>query len=103
MAPRLSPFVRTSAVTIPRHDRLEHVRRDRVVREHLVVDGIFPELGVTMVEQEQANGQAYEMFKDMAVADPNLDPSFRERILHECREYFNIVAPTGQPCNSADK
>jgi hypothetical protein len=67
------------------------------------MDGIFAEPRATMMELEQRNGRVYEMFKDMVFSDPNLDPSVRERILHECREYFKIDAPTGQPRNNADE
>ena len=37
------------------------------------------------MEQEQTNDWAYKMFKDMVLADPNLDPNERGS-LHQCKE-----------------
>jgi hypothetical protein len=56
--------------------RLEHVRQGSVTRVHLAIDGVFLEPRATMMEQEQRTGRSYEMFKEMVVVDPNLDPSF---------------------------
>jgi hypothetical protein len=55
-----------------------------------------------MMELEKGNVRAYELFKDMVLAYPNLDPSSQEWILQLGREHFNIVAPTGQPRNNTD-
>ena len=67
------------------------------------MDGIFHETRATVMEQEQRKGRAYEAFKNMVLADPKVDPSSIERMLHDCRQYFNIGEPTGQPCNNADE
>ena len=70
------------------YDRFEYLHRKWAVRTHLAMDGIFHEIGATVMEQEQRKGRAYEAFKKMFIADPKVDPSSIERMLHECTRYF---------------
>jgi hypothetical protein len=87
---------------LPAYRRSDLVRQGRDIRARFAVDGIFPDPGATVMELEETNVGAYELFKDMVLAYPNLDASSKEWILQLGREHFNIVAPTGQPRNNAD-
>jgi hypothetical protein len=67
------------------------------------MDGIFHDTGATVMGYEQRKVRAYEAFKNMVIADPKADPTSIERMLHECRSYFYIGEPTGQPRNNDDE